>query len=42
MQGILDEGKDILESTEAVAVRDAGIIAAYQKVEHYEIACYGK
>lgn len=41
MQGILDEGEDILESTEAGAVRDAGIIAACQKVEHYEIASYG-
>lgn len=41
MQGILDEGEDILESTEAGAVRDAGIITACQKVEHYEIASYG-
>lgn len=41
MQGILDEGEDIMESTEAGPVRDAGIIAACQKVEHYEIASYG-
>jgi ferritin-like metal-binding protein YciE len=41
MQGILDEGEDILKSTEPGAVRDAGIIAACQKVEHYEIASYG-
>ncbi|WP_322969467.1 ferritin-like domain-containing protein [Faecalibacter sp. LW9] len=41
MQGILDEGEGILEETEAGAVRDAGIIAACQKVEHYEIASYG-
>jgi len=41
MQGVLDEGEDIMESTEAGPVRDAGIIAACQKVEHYEIASYG-
>lgn len=41
MAGILDEGEGILEETAAGAVRDAGIIAACQKVEHYEIASYG-
>lgn len=41
MQGILEEGKGILEETEPGAVRDAGIIGASQKVEHYEIATYG-
>lgn len=41
MQGILEEGKSILEETEPGAVRDAGIIGASQKVEHYEIATYG-
>ncbi|WP_126650574.1 YciE/YciF ferroxidase family protein [Chryseobacterium aureum] len=41
MQGLLDEGKSIIEETEPGAVRDAGIIAAAQKVEHYEIATYG-
>lgn len=41
MQGILDEGEDILASTEMGPVRDAGIISACQKVEHYEIASYG-
>jgi ferritin-like metal-binding protein YciE len=41
MQGLLDEGKSIMEETEAGSVRDAGIIAAAQKVEHYEIATYG-
>lgn len=30
-----------MEETEPGAVRDAGIIAASQKVEHYEIATYG-
>lgn len=41
MQGLLEEGKSIMEETEAGSVRDAGIIAASQKVEHYEIASYG-
>lgn len=41
MKGLLDEGKSIIEETEPGAVRDAGIIAAAQKVEHYEIATYG-
>jgi len=41
MDGLLKEGQDIMESTEPGPVRDAGIIAASQKVEHYEIATYG-
>lgn len=41
MAGILEEGDGILKETEAGAVRDAGIIAAAQKAEHYEIATYG-
>lgn len=41
MQGLLDEGKSIMEETEPGTVRDVGIIAAAQKVEHYEIASYG-
>ncbi|PVD52396.1 hypothetical protein DC498_09825 [Terrimonas sp.] len=41
MDGLLKEGKDILKETQPGAVRDAGIIAASQKVEHYEIATYG-
>ena len=32
MQGLLDEGKSIMEETEPGAVRDAGIIAAAQKL----------
>jgi ferritin-like metal-binding protein YciE len=40
MQGIIDEGEETMEETESV-VRDAGIICAAQKVEHYEIASYG-
>lgn len=41
MEGLLKEGEGIMEETEPGAVRDAGIIAASQKVEHYEIATYG-
>lgn len=41
MEGLLKEGEGILEETEPGAVRDAGIILAAQKVEHYEIATYG-
>ncbi len=41
MAGLIKEAGEILESTEVGVVRDAGIIAAGQKVEHYEIATYG-
>lgn len=41
MAGLIKESEDIMESTEEGVVRDAGIIAAGQKVEHYEIATYG-
>ncbi|MGV9003872.1 YciE/YciF ferroxidase family protein [Flavobacterium sp.] len=41
MDGLIKEGESILEETEPGAVRDAGIIAASQKIEHYEIATYG-
>lgn len=41
MEGLIKEGEGILEETEKGVVRDAGIIAAAQKVEHYEIATYG-
>lgn len=41
MEGLIKEGNGILEETEPGAVRDAGIIAASQKIEHYEIATYG-
>ncbi len=41
MQGLLDEAESILKETKPGTVRDAGIIAASQKVEHYEIATYG-
>ncbi|AEV99460.1 rubrerythrin family protein [Niastella koreensis] len=42
MEGLVKEGESILEETERGSMtRDAGIIAAAQKVEHYEIATYG-
>lgn len=41
MAGLIEEGESILAETEPRPVRDAGIIAASQKVEHYEIATYG-
>ncbi len=41
MEGLIKEGESIMEETEAGPVRDAGIIAASQKIEHYEIATYG-
>ncbi|MBV9505238.1 MAG: ferritin-like domain-containing protein [Acidobacteriia bacterium] len=41
MQGLLKEGERIISENEKSPVLDAGIIAAAQKVEHYEIASYG-
>lgn len=41
MKGLLREVKEIMKSSEPGAMCDAGIIAAAQKVEHYEIATYG-
>jgi len=42
MAGLLEEAKGIMEDTESgTMVRDAGLILAAQKVEHYEIATYG-
>jgi len=41
MQGVLEEGSEVLEDTEKGAIRDAGLIAAAQRVEHYEMAGYG-
>ena len=40
MEGLIKEAEEIMESTEKGVVRDAGIISAGQKVEHYEIATY--
>jgi ferritin-like metal-binding protein YciE len=42
MEGLTKEGDSIMEETEPnTMTRDAGIIMAAQKVEHYEIATYG-
>ena len=41
MEGLVKEAEGIMEDTEEGVVRDAGIISAAQKVEHYEIATYG-
>ena len=41
MEGIINEGKDVVKHKENPSVRDTGIIAGAQKVEHYEIAGYG-
>ena len=41
MQGLVEEGKEIMEEIEEPEVLDAALIVAAQKVEHYEIASYG-
>ena len=41
MEGVLAEGSERLEAEGDQGVRDAGLIAAAQRVEHYEIAGYG-
>ncbi len=42
MEGLLEEANSIMEDTEkGTMIRDAGLILAAQKVEHYEIATYG-
>ena len=42
MEGLIKEGESIIEDTEDDSItRDAGLISAAQKVEHYEIASYG-
>lgn len=42
MEGLLAEAEEIIGDTESgTMVRDAGLILAAQKVEHYEIATYG-
>ena len=40
MKGIISEGDDIAREKYTLPVRDAGLIAAAQRVEHYEIAAY--
>lgn len=39
--GILEEGKEIMEEYKGATALDAGLVAAAQAVEHYEIARYG-
>jgi ferritin-like metal-binding protein YciE len=41
MEGLLEEGKELMEQDADEDVLDAALIAAAQKVEHYEIAAYG-
>jgi ferritin-like metal-binding protein YciE len=41
MKGLIEEGSEMMEEAEEGEVRDAGLIAAAQRVEHYEIAAYG-
>lgn len=41
MKGLVKEGEEIVKADADDAVRDAGLIAAAQRVEHYEIAGYG-
>jgi len=41
MEGLLEEGEEILNSGADPDVKDAGLIASAQKVEHYEISGYG-
>ncbi len=41
MAGLIKEAEEIMQEHEEGVVRDAGIIMAAQKVEHYEIATYG-
>jgi ferritin-like metal-binding protein YciE len=41
MKGVIEEGEEMLKLTEEGGVRDAALISAGQRVEHYEIAAYG-
>ena len=41
MEGLIKEGQDLIEKEGTSAAKDAGLIVAAQKVEHYEIASYG-
>src|ERR1700683_1255690 len=41
MKGLIEEGEDMVSNTEQSPVRDAGLIASANRVEHYEIAAYG-
>ena len=41
MEGLVEEGKEVIEEIEQGPLRDAALIGGAQKVEHYEIASYG-
>lgn len=41
LRGIIDEGEDVMSDGAEGPVRDAGLIAGAQRVEHYEMAAYG-
>jgi ferritin-like metal-binding protein YciE len=41
MEGLVEEGADLIDADAEPMVRDAGLIAAAQRVEHYEMAVYG-
>ena len=41
MKGLISEGDDVVSDIDQSALRDAGLIAAANRVEHYEIAAYG-
>jgi ferritin-like metal-binding protein YciE len=41
MEGLIEEGDEFIEDAEATPVRDAGLIADAQRVEHYGVAGYG-
>jgi ferritin-like metal-binding protein YciE len=41
MEGLIEEGKEMIEEDGEGVVKDAGLIAAAQRVEHYEISGYG-
>ena len=41
IEGIIDEGEEMMDDDAPPAVRDAALIASAQRVEHYEIAAYG-
>ncbi|MEK6383125.1 ferritin-like domain-containing protein [Paraburkholderia tropica] len=41
MEGLIEEAAELIDEIEKGPVLDAGLVAAAQKVEHYEIAAYG-
>ena len=41
IKGLIEEGEQMISNTDQSPLRDAGVIAAANRVEHYEIAAYG-